>query len=239
MSTLTKPALKFQPPDWFTNSFAISANSQRQREASELIRQETRSLRLAAALRTKWDEFNNTTRLADRIDAIKDLRDILELAQSQIDLEISMVNLAKDAVEEQMRNIITPKECVTECLTLRDRRRRIDYVEDAPEAQLKKDKHAAMDIDIQQYKLTPTCPGVSFKPNATRIPQGTTTPQQWEEFTRYNWQRAQAEIHAGQRLREAIFQTLCQVSNDLEAQAQATEFSLRQRKHDLNGLWMN
>ncbi|VDQ15287.1 unnamed protein product, partial [Trichobilharzia regenti] len=61
----------------------------------------------------------------------------------------------------------------------------------------------------------------------------TTTPQQWEEFTRYNWQRAQAEIRAGQRLREAIFQMLCQVSNDLEAQAQATEFALRQRKHDM------
>nr|CAH8865908.1 unnamed protein product [Trichobilharzia regenti] len=271
MSTLTKPSIKYQPPDWFTNSFAISANSQRQREASEQIRQETRSLRLAAALRTKWDEFNNTTRLADRIDAIKDFRDILELAHLQLDEEISMVNLGKDALEEQMKNIITPKECVTECLALRDRRKRIDYVEDAPEAQLKKekelidkshkrlqqkvdeafeqmlllkeargqvlldlqDKHAAMDIDIQQYKLKPTCPGVSFKPNPTRIPKGTTTPQQWEEFTRYNWQRAQAEIRAGQRLREAIFQMLCQVSNDLEAQAQATEFALRQRKHDM------
>ncbi|VDQ04169.1 unnamed protein product [Trichobilharzia regenti] len=216
MSTLTKPSIKYQPPDWFTNSFAISANSQRQREASEQIRQETRSLRLAAALRTKWDEFNNTTRLADRIDAIKDFRDILELAHLQLDEEISMVNLGKDALEEQMKNIITPKECVTECLALRDRRKRIDYVEDAPEAQLKKvrmgfyekelidkshkrlqqkvdeafeqmlllkeargqvlldlqDKHAAMDIDIQQYKLKPTCPGVSFKPNPTRIPKG-------------------------------------------------------------------
>ncbi|VDP07982.1 unnamed protein product, partial [Schistosoma margrebowiei] len=57
-------------------------------------------------------------------------------------------------------------------------------------------------------------------------------PQQWEEFTRYNWRRAQAEIRSGQRLREAIYLTLCQVSNDLEAQAQATEFALRQRKHD-------
>lgn len=34
------------------------------------------------------------------------------------------------------------------------------------------DKHAAMDIDIQQYKLTHTCPGVSFKLNPTRIPKG-------------------------------------------------------------------
>ncbi|VDP81438.1 unnamed protein product, partial [Schistosoma curassoni] len=45
-------------------------------------------------------------------------------------------------------------------------------------------------------------------------------------------QRAQAEIRSGRRLREAIYLTLCQVSNDLEAQAQATEFALRQRKND-------
>ncbi|KAH8873231.1 Tektin-2 [Schistosoma japonicum] len=270
MSTLNKPSIKYQPPDWFTNSFALSANSQRQREASEQIRQETRSLRLAAALRTKWDEFNNTTRLADRVDAIRDLKDILELAQLQLDTEVSMVNLGKEAVEEQMKNIIVHKDCITECLTLRDRRKKIDNVHDAPEVQLKKekelidktnrklqqkvdeafeqiillkeakqqvlldlqDKHTAMEIDIQQYKLRPTCPGVSFKPNPTRIPKTTTTPQQWEEFTRYNWQRAQAEIYSGQRLREAIYQTICQVSNDLEAQTQATEFALRQRKHD-------
>lgn len=61
----------------------------------------------------------------------------------------------------------------------------------------------------------------------------TTTPQQWEDFSRYNWQRAQAEIGSGQRLREAIFFTLSDVANNLEAQAQATELALRRRKHEL------
>ncbi|CAL8077898.1 unnamed protein product [Calicophoron daubneyi] len=271
MATVAKPSLKFQPPDWFTNSFAISANAQRQREASHEVRQETRALRLAAALRTKWDEYNNTTRLADRIDSIKDLRDILDLAKTQVDEEMTMVQLGKDALEEQMRNLHVPRECVTECLTLRDHRREIDNVEDAPEVQLKKeqeviarsnkylqqkvdeafdqiallkeargqllidlqDKNEAMDIDIEQYKLRPECPGVSFKPNCMRIPKGTTTPQQWENFSRYNWDRAQAEIGAGQRLREAIYQALCQVANDMEAQAQATELALRRRRHEI------
>ncbi|TGZ74236.1 hypothetical protein CRM22_001047, partial [Opisthorchis felineus] len=61
----------------------------------------------------------------------------------------------------------------------------------------------------------------------------TVTPQQWEEFSRYNWLRAQAEVGAGQRLREAIFHTLSKVANDLEAQAQATELALRNRRHEL------
>ncbi|KAA3671171.1 tektin-2, partial [Paragonimus westermani] len=185
------------------------ANSQRQREASHQIRQETRSVRLAAALRTKWDEYNNTTRLADRIDAIKNLRDILDLVKAQVDGELTMVQLGKDALEEQMHNLQIPRDCVTECLTLRDRRRNIDSVEDSAEIQLIKeqdlidkstkrlqqkideafehmvllkesrsqllidlqDKHEAMDIDTEQYKLRPECPGVSFKPNPTRIPK--------------------------------------------------------------------
>ncbi|KAF7258986.1 hypothetical protein EG68_03161 [Paragonimus skrjabini miyazakii] len=271
MATLQKPTLKYQPPDWFTNSFAISANAQRQRDASHKVRQETRSVRLAAALRTKWDEYNNTTRLADRIDAIKNLKDILDLAKTQVDEELTMVQLGKDALEEQMHNLQIPRDCVTECLTLRDRRRNIDLVEDSAEIQLLKeqdlidkstkrlqqkvdeafeqmvllkearnqllidlqDKHEAMDIDSEQYKLRPECPGVSFKPNPTRIPKGTVTPQQWEEFSRYNWQRAQAEVGVGQRLREAIFQTLSKVANDLEAQAQATELALRKRQHEM------
>lgn len=138
MATIEKHRTKFQPPDWFTNSFAISTNSQRQRNASDLTRQSARATRLAVALRTKWDQFNNTTRLADRIEAIRDLRDILDLAKTQVDEELTMVNQGKDALEEQMRNIQIPRDCVNECLTLRDKRKSIDFVEDAPEVQLKK-----------------------------------------------------------------------------------------------------
>ncbi|TPP58571.1 Tektin-2 [Fasciola gigantica] len=210
MATVEKPRMKFQPPDWFTNSFAISTNSQRQREASEITRQDARATRLAVALRTKWDEFSNTTRLADRVEAIRDLRDILDLAKAQVDEELAMVNQGKDALEEQMRNIQIPRDCVTECLSLRDERKLIDFVEDAPEVQLKKEKelieksnnrlqqqvdaafeqmvllkeaksqlltdlqhkNEAMDIDMEQYKLRPECPGVSYKPNPLRIPKG-------------------------------------------------------------------
>lgn len=60
-----------------------------------------------------------------------------------------------------------------------------------------------------------------------------TTPQQWENFSRYNWQRAEAEIGSSQRLRESIFMTLSTVANDLDAQAQATEFALRRRLHEI------
>ena len=59
-----------------------------------------------------------------------------------------------------------------------------------------------------------------------------TTPQQWEDFSRYNKERAEAEMQASTRLREAIHHTLQQTENDLEAQKVATEYAFRRRIHE-------
>lgn len=59
-----------------------------------------------------------------------------------------------------------------------------------------------------------------------------TTPQQWEDFSRYNKDRADAEMQASNRLREAIHHTLHQTANDLEAQKVATEYAFRKRIHE-------
>lgn len=59
-----------------------------------------------------------------------------------------------------------------------------------------------------------------------------TTPQQWEDFSRYNKERAEAEMKASTCLREAIHHTLQQCDNDLEAQRIATEYAYRKRIHE-------
>ena len=59
-----------------------------------------------------------------------------------------------------------------------------------------------------------------------------TTPQQWEDYSRYNKERADAEMQASNRLREAIHHTLQQTANDLEAQKIATEYAFRRRIHE-------
>lgn len=59
-----------------------------------------------------------------------------------------------------------------------------------------------------------------------------TTPQQWEDFSRYNKERAEAEMKSSTRLREAIHHTLQQTANDLEAQKIATEYAYRRRIHE-------
>lgn len=59
-----------------------------------------------------------------------------------------------------------------------------------------------------------------------------TTPQQWEDFSCYNKERAEAEMKASTCLREAIHHTLQQCDNDLEAQRIATEYAYRKRIHE-------
>lgn len=46
MATLSvKPSPRFRLPDWQTNSYLLSTNAERQRDASHQIRQEARVLR--------------------------------------------------------------------------------------------------------------------------------------------------------------------------------------------------
>lgn len=59
-----------------------------------------------------------------------------------------------------------------------------------------------------------------------------TTPQQWEDFSRYNVDRAKAEMGASQRLREATHLTIHHCDNDLEAQRLAVDYALRKRIHE-------
>ncbi|XP_033737318.1 tektin-2-like [Pecten maximus] len=94
------------------------------------------------------------------------------------------------------------------------------------------DKNLALGIDVDQYNLTDRSPNISFKPDSLRVPKGSTTPQQWEDFSRYNKDRADAEMKASTRLREAIHHTLQQCDNDLEAQRIATEYAYRKRIHE-------
>jgi len=94
------------------------------------------------------------------------------------------------------------------------------------------DKNIALGIDVDQYNLTEESPNISYKPDPCRVPKGSTTPQQWEDFSRYNKERAEAEMGNSRRLREAVHHTLQQTENDLESQKTATDYGLRKRIHE-------
>ncbi|XP_071964902.1 tektin-B1-like [Antedon mediterranea] len=94
-------------------------------------------------------------------------------------------------------------------------------------------KTEAKKIDTYCHDLSINSPDICYQPNSTRTPKGSVTPQTWEDFSRYNKQRADAEMTTSNRLREAIHSTIAQTDNDLEAQRQASEFALRKRIHEM------
>ncbi|XP_036372150.1 tektin-2 [Megalops cyprinoides] len=94
-------------------------------------------------------------------------------------------------------------------------------------------KMEALDVDNTCLSLTETSSEISLKPNPTRVLSGSTTPQQWEQFSRYNVSRALEEMEASLQLREDMTLTKAQALNELEAQRVATDFALRKRSHHL------
>lgn len=270
MATYVKPATRHATSDWFTSNYTISTNAERQRNASHDVRQEARFLRNETDNKTKWDQLDNNTRLADRVDHIRQWKDILEKTLADIDKEIADLSTSKDELEQSLEAKNLPLEVTTENMVTREGRRDIDVVEDEVEDQLHKereviqgiqkqlqqkidesfeqlcvlqearqqiladlqDKNIALDIDVDQYNLTDSSAGISYKPNATRVPKGSTTPQQWEDFSRYNKERAEAEMDNSRRLREANHQTLHQTDNDMRSQQTATNYATRKRIHE-------
>nr|AAQ97971.1 tektin 2 [Danio rerio] len=93
------------------------------------------------------------------------------------------------------------------------------------------DKIEALDVDMSCLSLTIQSPEISLKPNPTRVPPGSTNPQQWEQFSRYNISRAREEMQASVQIRENNSITRAQVQNELEAQRMSVEFALRKRTH--------
>ena len=94
------------------------------------------------------------------------------------------------------------------------------------------DKHSALDIDSTCAQLHNGSSDIDFQVNPTRTVKGSVTPETWDAHSQYNKLRAEAEMKASERLREAIFATLEKTKNDLEAQRGATDYEYRKRIHE-------
>ncbi|XP_006867595.1 PREDICTED: tektin-2 [Chrysochloris asiatica] len=268
MTTISvKPSQRFRLPDWHTSSYLLSTNAERQRDASHQIRQEARALCNETNNQTLWDEHDNRTRLAERIDTVNRWKEMLDKCLTDLDAEIETLTQMKELAEQtlQAKNLLL--DVAIECLTLRDSRRDIDVVTDTVEDELHKEvevidatkkalqqkinqafeqlcllqevrqqlnsdhrgKMETLEIDRGCLSLNINSPNVSLKVNPTRVPDGSSTLQQWDDFSHFNKNRAEAEMKAATELREAIALTIAETNNELEAQRVATDFAFRKR----------
>ncbi|XP_042601152.1 tektin-2 [Cyprinus carpio] len=93
------------------------------------------------------------------------------------------------------------------------------------------DKIEALDVDMSCLSLTKRQPKTPLNQNQKKFHPSSTTPQQWEQFSRYNITRAKEEMQASVQIRENNSITRAQVQNELEAQRMTVEFALRKRTH--------
>nr|XP_045006134.1 tektin-2 isoform X2 [Jaculus jaculus] len=274
MTTLSfKPSQRFRLPDWHTNSYLLSTNAERQRDASHQIRQEARVLRNETNNQTIWDEHDNRTRLSDRVDTVNRWKEMLDKCLTDLDAEIDNLTQMKESAEQNLQAKNLPLDVAIECLTLRDSRRDIDVVKDPVEEELHKEvevieatrkalqqkisqafeqlcllqevrqqlntdhrgKMETLEIDRGCLSLNLNSPNISLKVNPTRVPNGSTTLQQWDEISQYNKSHAEAEMKAAIELREAITLTIAQT---LEEIAEMQE-DIRRLEEDLHRKLMN
>lgn len=272
MATLSvKPSQRFQLQDWHTNNYLLVTNAERQRDASHQIRQEARVLRNETNNQTIWDEHDNKSRLAERIDTVNRWKEMLDKCLTDLDAEIDALTQMKESAEQNLQAKNLPLDVAIECLTLRDSRRDIDVVQDFAERELHKeveviettkkalqqritqafeklcllqeirqqlnsdhrDKMETLDIDRGCLSLTIKSPNISLKVNPTRVPDGSSTLEQWDDFSRFNKNRAEAEMKEARELREATALTIAETNNELEAQRVATEFAFRKRLREM------
>ncbi|XP_072741369.1 tektin-2 isoform X2 [Ciconia boyciana] len=97
-------------------------------------------------------------------------------------------------------------------------------------------KMEALEIDRVCLSLNVSSPNISFKVNPTRVPDGSTALDEWEQNSQRNKEHAEAEMKASAELREAtvlaIAQTLEEIA-EMEEDIRRLEEDLRRKTQDL------
>merc|ERR1711936_1086454 len=180
----------------------------------------------------------------------KDAKEACEraLEAKNMPLEIVLENLnvrearqefdvVKDDVEHQLNSEVQLIENIKDKLRMRaeeawDSLAKLEEIREVVQLGLK-DKNEALDIDMQQLDLTESSAGISHKPDAVRVPKGSVVPETWYTFSENNKMMAEQAMAESQRLREAIFHSIEQTSNDLRVQQDATNFDFRKRHYEM------
>ena len=201
---------------------------------------------------TEWrDKLDQCLRdLNLEISVQKDAKEACEraLEAKNLPLEIALENLnvregrqefdvVKDEVEAQLQTEVQLIENIKDRLKQRceeswDCLAKLEEIREIVELDLK-DKSEALDIDMTQLDLSENSAAISHKPDATRIPKGSVQPETWYTYSENNKMLAEQAMAESQRLREAIFHTIEQTSNDLRVQQDATNFDFRKRHYEM------
>uniref|UniRef100_A0ABI7ZRH5 Tektin n=1 Tax=Felis catus TaxID=9685 RepID=A0ABI7ZRH5_FELCA len=234
MATLSvKPSQRFQLPDWHTNSRLLSTNAERQRDASHQIRQEARVLRNETNNQMKESTEQNlqaknlpldvAIECLTLRDSRRDIDVVKDPVEEELHKEVEVIDATKKALQQKISQAFQ-KLCL-----LQEVRQQLNSDH--------RDKMETLDIDRGCLSLNLKSPNISLKVNPTRVPNGASSLQQWDDFSQFNKDRAEAEMKGAVELREAIALTIAETNNELEAQRVATEFAFRKRLREMEKVY--
>ena len=130
--------MKFKPVDWHKANDFMATTSNRQRDTSDQMRQQSTSLRNETDNKTAWSEYDSKKALGQRANDVQKWKQSLETALQDLEGEIGELEKSKEATEHALAEKAIPLDVVVECLTRREARVAIDSVRDNVEINLHK-----------------------------------------------------------------------------------------------------
>ncbi|XP_043477858.1 tektin-2 [Leptopilina heterotoma] len=91
------------------------------------------------------------------------------------------------------------------------------------------DKHEALEIDRTNTSLSKTCANISYKPNALRMTKEMVSYENWLQHCQHVKLLADNELQDMYNFRESIQDARDRTRNDIRAQQDMTDFTLRKR----------
>nr|XP_057902744.1 tektin-2 [Doryrhamphus excisus]XP_057902745.1 tektin-2 [Doryrhamphus excisus] len=148
-----KPSVHYSVPEWCNNNNQLSTTAQIEQQLSNVIRQESRSLRNDTNCKTLWDESDTSSRLSDRIWEVARWKELLVSCAQKVDEEMEALTLSKTRTEETLAATAVPLEVTLESLTLREGRPGLELVNDTVEEQLKNEVYVIERVQqvLQQH----------------------------------------------------------------------------------------
>ncbi|XP_018319190.1 tektin-2 [Agrilus planipennis] len=120
------------------------------------------------------------------------------------------------------------KLLVERCQSAWEKLNRLEEVKFKLELEIN-DKGEAIEIEKDQLNFDRNCANITFKTDPTRISRGSIPYETWEEHTRYMKLLADSELEDTNKLREALFVVRERARNDMKAQRDWVDFTLRKR----------
>lgn len=230
------------------------------------MRNSSKSARSEGNVRTQWDIYMNDARIADRVLELARWKDVLEDLLQKLLTEIRLLSDEKANTDKDIENIAHPLRIVSECISMRDRRREAELTYDEADIELKKelllianihealtkrtqaaweklnrlealkfklsldieDKNETIKIDTGNLELDRTCANISYKPSVIDK-TSSITYEVWLDRCRCSKLSAENELSDCYAFREATRVTREHASNDIKAQQDATDYTLRKR----------